>query len=1069
MKKNISTTTILAMLVIGFSCSQFTQALPVPPQDKGLPYTRSGSKIALAKISDAIAVLPGSRYAYVHGKKVRLDPAQLRAGEAIADKDDVLVPAAFAAAVTTPNPKSDNAPFSLDDRYVYTLELPPIENSDSYISLSETAKSAGLEISRGANGLMLIGSEIIDVSKWSEAERDAVTVLFDTPEKYADPMLATKYIPQLARQGVWTNLAPATADEIALLEGPEPEWPVTPVSEYDNTGMNLAMFGSALPAPGVYPRLLFSEADIPAIRARIESNVIARKTMIEVETILNKTWLDPSTDDGKVFAKLATGDVADLKWDPWSGGRRIPKFPGRFEGFKPGMYNSHVEYNSQCLVTIALYAIIKDDDELGKKAATAIANLYKMQEPNLDLYLQMSDSELGSNPADANGSTTQWRGMSGVVAHMDLPFALDFGGRWMTPEQKQVMVRIIAKSTYGRRNNGGDGPRRCWRDVNHMTWHMSHFLSLAAIEGLEGFDEAAYESGAELVSDFLEWGLDKSGTMYESNGKSGGGLQFQILSMNVLARRGENMWGHPHWRNLMKSQVLNTAPNGQTTVSSGTWSGGLVSVPATMIYHSVFSDNQYADFLLSCNFGYSATTTSMTGEDIKKFDLDAYRKELEKSLGRTRLPGPNTPAFTMTMIYDTDWTHTKREDLDTAPLDFVDPVQGIISSYSENNGDAAWMHMSVRNNHYLGAGHHHADAGMFHFASDGVNWITESSFQKCYDGRFHNQVLIDGISEPNTIQGRADWLGSSVNDSTAFASAELTQSYSYVWKTQFIYYDTDEWGPRPDQFDWSLSKDPVALKAFKGTQRYKMRPWWPTGIFANWTPVLQRPYNLVEYVYRSVGMVRGKHPYGVVIDDLKKDEETHLYQWSAMPGAGVWAADGYSELPLNMLVLTKQGEERFHAGARKFRARTGDPMLLVCLLGGHGEPAVFESGPSKASKFALDPHAAQAEVDAPPVTSPIRIETLGDGPHWQNSSQVQFFYDRIAGGCNSTEAHFKTLLIPFKQGDALPQVAFDADTQVATITWADQVDQLSFDASTKSTTAVKVVRDGVCLNPEEEK
>ncbi len=1057
---------IIGVLVMASSVVSF--GLPIPPQNEGTPYTRSGQAAALEKIKGAVAVLPGSRYAYVQGRRVRLDPARLRAGEAAEIEGHVWVPAAFALAVVTPNPPADKAPAYLADRWVHTLQLPDAKSLKTsrrtidahvYIDMGKLAESHDLVVSRGAGGLMLVAPVRLDTSAWTETERDAVTALFDTPEKYADPALATKYIPQLARQGVWTNLCPSTAEEIALLDGPEPEWPVTPPSAYDETGMNREMFGSAVPEPGVWPRLLFSEADLPAIRERIAGNIIAQKTMIELEVLLQKTWLDPDSDDGKVLTKLLANDVADLEWDPWSGGRRIPNFPWRFNGFKPGMYSSHVAYTSQCLVSMALYALVTRDDALGRKAATALVNLYKLQEPNLDRYLQFSDSELGSNPADANGSTTQWRGMHALIAHMDLPFALDFGGKWMTPEQRADMVRIIAKATYGRRNNGGDGPRRCWRDINHVTWHMTHFLALAAIEGLEGFDPAAYESGSELVADFLEWGINEHGTTYESNGKSGGGLQFQILCMNVLARRGHNMWGHPHWRNFMKSQAMTTSPNGKIAVSSGTWSGGLIAMPSVMMFHSVYPKDRYAEFLLSCDFGLSATTTSMSGKPIQAFDLAAYRKQLEEKLGRTRLPGPNTPGFTMTVIYDTDWTHTERADLD-APLDFVDSNQGILSSFSENSQDAVWMNMSVRNNHYLGAGHHHADAGMFHFSANGVDWITESPFRKCYDGRFHNQVLIDGISEPDDINGRADWLGDSTAESAAFASADLTQAYSYVWKNQFIYYDTDEWGPRPDQFDWSLCKDPLPLQAFKGTQRYKMRPWWATGIFANWTPVLQRPYNPVVYVYRTAGLVRGKHPYGVVIDDLKKDEEVHLYQWCAMPGPGVWAADGYRDLPLNMLVLTKQGEESFHAGARRFRARNGDPMLLVCLLGGQGRPAEFETGPSKASKFALNPHAAQAEEDAPSVTAPIRIETMGDGPHWQNAPVVQFFYDRIVGGCHATEAHFKTLLIPFRQGEKLPQVTYDADKRVARIQWSDQEDTLHFGEPGARATGVRVVRDG---------
>ncbi|WOO39780.1 hypothetical protein [Rubellicoccus peritrichatus] len=1062
---------LIGITILSAFLAQGLAALPVPDQDAGLPYTRSGYATAVGQISDTIAVLPGSRYAYVEGHRVRLDPAQLRSGEAIAEKNDVWVPAAFAAVVLADSRKADVAPDYLSDRYVHALELSSVKipsgikshkiDGNDFVSLTQLADKAGLKITRGDGGLMLLSKKPVDYAKWTQPERDAVTVLFDTPEKFANPDLATQYIPQLKRQGPWTDLVSSvTEDELALLEGPEPDWPVTPRSEYNFDGFNFAMLGSAVPEPGAYPRLLFSEEDLPAIRERVKNNKIAQKTLIEIEVLLERSWLNPETDDGRVFEKLVAGNVEGLTWDPWKGGRRIPLFPGTFEGMKRGIYSSHVAYNSQCLVSMALYALVKGDDALGRKAAQALVALYSMQEPVLDKYLEFSDSELGSNPADANGSTTQWRGMTGVIAHMDLPFALDFGGKWMTEKEKETMIRIIVKATYGRRNNGGDGPRRNWRDINHMTWHMTHFLSLAAIEGLEGFDAAAYESGAELVGDFVQWGVDADGTMYESNGKSGGGIIFQTLSMNVLARRGWNLWGHPHWRNLMKAEALNTAPNGALAVSSGTWSGGLIATPLSMMYHAFYPENRYAEFLLSSDFGESNTTFSLSGQDIKELDLDAYRKQLTEKPGRTRLPGPNTPAFTMTLIYDIDWQHTQRKDLVDAPLDFVDDEYGVLSSFSENDREATWMQMQVRSNHYLGAGHHHADAGMFHFSSDAVNWITESAFQKCYEGRFHNQVLIDGISQPDDIQARADWLGSYVSEDVALASADLTQSYSWVWKNQFIYYDTDEWGPRPDQFEWTLSKDPHAIAAFKGTQRYKMRPWWPTGIFANWTPVLQRPFNPVQYVYRTAGLVRGEHSYGLVIDDAKKDDEVRLYQWSAMPGPGVWAASGYKDLPKNMLVVAQNGKERFHAGARRFRPKQGDPLLLICLFGGQGVPAAFEDGPSNASKFALDPYSAKTDEKKAGFISPIRIETRADGPHWRSSDQVQFFYDQIIGGCHADEAHFRTLLIPFRHGEELPEFDWNEEKMTLAINWPNQKDVLTFTEGDHGQTYVEISRNG---------
>ena len=124
---------------------------------------------------------------------------------------------------------------------------------------------------------------------------------------------------------------------------------------------------------------------------------------------------------------------------------------------KPGIYNSHINYVSNCLTTMALYSLLTDNKTLGRKVANALCTYYKLVEPKVIEHLQTSDSEFGTSPDNANNSEQQWRGMHGVVPHMDLAFSLDFAGAYMTDEQRTFMQQLIAKATYGRRTNGGDG------------------------------------------------------------------------------------------------------------------------------------------------------------------------------------------------------------------------------------------------------------------------------------------------------------------------------------------------------------------------------------------------------------------------------------------------------------------------------------------------------------------------------------------------------------------------------------------------------------------------------------
>ncbi len=1011
------------------------------PQDKGLPYTRSSAEYADKVFSDCIALHELGRYVMVYGKKVRIDNSDILRGEPVLKDGKVYVPADFMNVLfTKKDAKFAPAPDYIS-KYVWVYDLPPVKmprsimvkpekiNGKYYIDLAEAVKAAGLK-AKVDRGLWLIAEKDHRFPRLSEEEMDNLITRFDTPEKYIDPELAAKYIPTLHNQGMWYTHVKIKPGQEKMFDGPEEVFPLTPKSEYDYSGINTKLFGSKVPAPGVWPRLFFSPEDIPAMRERLKHDKQMQKSFAELEFCLKKSFLDPKTDDGKVFDQLASGKVDKLTWTKYKHNNTIQgQLPSTFDGQKPSVYSSHINYNSTGLTSLAVYALLSGDDQLGKKVADATYNYYKLIEPMLDEYLKNSDSEFGFNFDTANGSTTQWRGRHGVVPHMDYFFALDLNGRFFTPEQKEFFRKYIAKATYGVRTNGGDGPRRNWRDINHVTWHLTHLLGLLAIEGLEGCDPEALASGKELVGDFVEWGVNKYGTTFESNGKSGGGMVFQLLSMIALARRGDNYFAHPHWRKYAEGQVQNMSPFSDVAVSSGSWSGGTLNPPNVMVLHTAYPGNRYAELLLTRRSDYDPAT----------FDVEAYKKDMAanpKKYQRLRMPSPSYPDFVMGVFWDSEWKKTTRKDAN-APLDFVDDITGILSSYSSNEEDAAWLHFWTRANHYMGSGHHHADAGMFHFSSDKVDWIRESRDQMLYDGAFHNQVLIDGKAAPEGPMARPEWLGAKTSPLASFASGDLSNSYRYGWSCQFMLFDNKSNWAVNDGKEWELATDPYQLKFFKGTQRYKMRPWWATGVFSNWFPNFQYSHNPVEYVYRTAGLVKGKHPYAVIADDLKKDDKSHLYCWTAYLGRRVWRIRD-DKLPPNMLLLgvdPSREEKPHHAGIGAMRhIKKGSPALLAVVL----SPTDTE-----------DPNEALIET----------VTVRGQRPPVSRRGwQAESFSDRLQSCYRGVEAKFRILLIPVKYGETYPEITVNGDE--AEIKWPDQKDVISFSKGRNGAAEVSVSRDG---------
>lgn len=1063
MKKLILTTTyFLALLSLHAADSVPSKdvVIPVPPQDQGLPYTRSAQAPALAKIQGTIALCAGSRYAYVDGLRVRLDQQDpLHGGEAVMIDGEFYVPVGFAAVLDLKDPASaaDKPLYNLAERWVYTLKLPAASASlktrdvdgKPYVAIAPLAKEKGFTVSTNERGLLFLGKKQVTFSDKEKSLLDCVVTLFDTPDRFADPTIAPTIIPTLKRQGVWTEHIKVSKKDLALLNGPETKWPTAPASSYDTNGFNAALLGSKVPPPGVYPRVLFSPGDVPAMAEHVKKSVLGQQALIQMEELFKKSYWDPSTSDGQVFKKLSTGDLAGLEWD-MTPGVALGNVPQQFKGQKPGIHNSHIAYVPECLTSMALYCLLTGDEEHGKEAATAIANYFKLREPLIDQWNQLSDSEFGSTPYNGAGAVTCWRGMHGLVAQMNLGLALDFAGKWMTEEQKEIMHRVIVKATYGRRPYGQDSTVR-FRDVNWVAWDLPHYLALEAIEGLPGVDPEGLQSDRETVRAFCDWGIDENGVVYESNGKTPGSLQFQTLSMIALARRGENLFTHPHWRKFLEAQVQMTSPTGKVTVNSGTqyapFSRQELSMEFINEQRAFFPGNKCADYLLSQSLVKVAPDDEYYRTWLPRtngFDPEAYRKSVAQ-MKRLRLPSITYPGFVDDVLYDNDYTVTSRADLGL-PLDFSDPVHGVFSSYSDRTTNAAWINMMVRPDHYYGAGHHHADAGMFHFSGAGVDWFTQTAYHQNFDGRYFNLVQVDGHSEAEVVpegytayNGAAKWLGSTNGKSGALASADLTYAYSWRWMTQ----PPGVWNKIIQSWGWTFEPTERIREIFAGTARNKMRPWWLTYTTSNYIATSRAPFNPMEYVFRTTGISRGAHPYGFVIDDLRKDGAEHLYQWCGMLSGGVWQAN-VPDVPKGSLVLgydhTKDAANigmtmmaPYEASSHKtlLNPSKGDPLLLVLPI--------------------------TPDASADPSLPLIKVETAL-GP--LDKKGIPQPYDRLVINSRSKEGHFNVLLIPFHMGEPMPSVSYDAKTSTATVAWGNQKDLLSFEQASNGKTAMTIVRDG---------
>jgi hypothetical protein len=179
--------------------------------------------------------------------------------------------------------------------------------------------------------------------------------------------------------------------------------------------------------------------------------------------------------------------------------------------------------------------------------------------------------------------------------------------------------------------------------------------------------------------------------------------------------------------------------------------------------------------------------------------------------------------------------------------------------------------------------------------------------------------------------------------------------------------------------------------------------------------------------------VRGAKPYGFVVDDLKKDDATHLYQWTAMLNGGVWQADVPNLTPNQVAIAYRAGDPNLNSATAQpaIVPQPGEPLLLVCALG------MADSG----------------DAALPPVQV-VRSEAMKD-----KAGKPQY-YDRLIINHRAADANFRVLLVPFRAGEPLPQISVDAATGTATVAAAGQRDEIKFSSATDQRTHVSVMRDG---------
>jgi hypothetical protein len=217
-------------------------------------------------------------------------------------------------------------------------------------------------------------------------------------------------------------------------------------------------------------------------------------------------------------------------------------------------------------------------------------------------------------------------------------------------------------------------------------------------------------------------------------------------------------------------------------------------------------------------------------------------------------------------------------------------------------------------------------------------------------------------------------------------------------------------------------------------------PSW-VGARGSLTPVVCQPNYPVKKAFRTTGLVRGKHPYALIVDDIQKGDSVHHYDWILALQADLQiaklnrydrvAGPEFDVFLTGDSLATPKKDETFPPVRADGPIKAGQPMLLVRVLS----------------------RTSQAGDDKPPAV----IDEIKDK---RNTIR------RLVIPSDAVAPDYKVLLFAYKEGAPLPKTTWNEKRTQVTIGWDDQQDVVNFSPATCGKTNLTIVRSENGANTE---
>jgi hypothetical protein len=779
---------------------------------------------------------------------------------------------------------------------------------------------------------------------------------------------------------------------------------------YDTQGFDYSRMGKT-PSKGIHPRIFTSPSEFPDSRKRLESTTLG-KTIVELAHRASKEMREGKGKFGKVYSQLLQGEIS---------------------------VENEKKYSSDFVnqLTVQAYlAQLYDDKVLFEESAIVAANFIS----SYDKYLNEQEAIPGEESEIKQA----------LFSFGNLPRLYDFAAAGMKQSDRDVYLAMVAKNIKEKYLHGMDLPPH-WVRWNHMAMSLSFPLTLFSVENEIPVDKRLMQRTREMAENYFTYQFSPEGMSTEGMNYTIGQAESYNGFLAAMVRRGDkNYFAHSHFCKFVDWAIysMSVNPDGLWFTSGDT--GSRTDLPWTimLVYKFFFPKDPKVDYV--------------------------YANTLPKNIKTV----PNIIAY----VYATDPDKTKEAYNGfppvEMPLTYSAPSRGAFIARSDWGRQAVKFGLEGRTDTYF-ISHDHSDRGSFTLSGCGREWVVDGF--RSTQTQYHSAITIDGRGQ-GYFATPASWIDYTDNNAGTFGVVDYKYCYDWMWLKspvadimlgkevsprwkEGVYAETASKlakyypGEKPE-------RDPLrkVTEMYSGNLQTNPLIWGED----SW-PMRLKNYP-VEYAFRTAGLVKGKHSYALIIDDLKKDNQERLYEWNMpMPMdvelvsvkqlAQVEMQTSSLNLGFNKISgLRKAGDYDIILGDKRMRRDNRQ----VDNSGG-GEWNTGRYLPTKGDPQLLVRVLDKTIAPRPNLEPNPRLEVLEN----IKTEDMHQFYLRTMGPIKrlvipsrGNGSNFKVLLFPYLQGEEQPITEWSNDRTQLTVSWSDQKDEFTFATSSDKRTHVKLVRDG---------